>query len=315
VTRTPDPIITNDFPVNLAVAARPAKLLACVRQVLPLPFYELPTTGQMRGDPVQFHPHKEDGLGTDADWDKWGEIDPYFGVLSSDEYRTENLNAESEAKFFRSGEEYIGQTLDEIRSHLDKNYHPERSLDFGCGVGRLLIPLAGLSKEAIGVDVSDHMLAEASSNCQKRNIQNVSLIKSDDDLTKLTGTFDLIHSFIVLPHIPEERGLALIEAMLRHLDPGGVVAIHFYYRCDAPKATRALVKLRYALPIANYARNLIRGRPMREPAMQLHTYDLEAVISLLSGAGVSSIYLRPYSEQGFQSVALYGQKSDATAPK
>jgi SAM-dependent methyltransferase len=267
------------------------------------------------GDSVIFHPRKEGCLGTDADWDKWGEIDPYFGVLSSDEYRTENLNAQSKAKFFRSGEQYIGQTLDEIRSHLDKDYHPERSLDFGCGVGRLLIPLAGLSKEAVGVDVSDHMLAEASSNCQKRSVNNVSFIKSDDALSNLTGTFDLIHSVIVLQHIPEKRGMLLIDSLLRHLDPGGVVAIQFYYGSDAPKAIRGLVKLRYKLPVANYARNLIRGRPLREPAMQLHTYDLNAVISLLEDAGVSSIYLKPFKDHGFRSVALYGQKSSTAAPE
>lgn len=269
----------------------------------------------MPGWSTRFFLNKDNYLGTDADWEKWGEIDPYFGVLSSDEFRTENLNEESEAKFFRSGEEYIGRTLNEIRSHLDKDYHPKRSLDFGCGVGRLVIPLAGLSEKVVGVDVSDHMLAEASSNCQKRNIENVSLVKSDDGLTKLTGTFDLIHSFIVLPHIPAKKGMRLLEAMLRHLDPGGVVAIQFYYRCDAPKAVRALVKLRYALPLANYARNLIRGRPLREPAMQLHTYDLEAIISLLSEAGVSNVFLRTFSEQGFQNVALYGQKPVTPVPQ
>lgn len=270
---------------------------------------------QMSGYSIGFFPPKDDGLGTDADWDKWGEIDPYFGVLSLDEYRTENLNEEGEAEFFRSGDEYIGQTLGEIRSHLDKHFRPERSLDFGCGVGRLVIPLAGLSKQVVGVDVSDYMLAEASSNCQKRNIGNVSFVKSDDSLTKLTGTFDLIHSFIVLQHIPEKRGMRLIEAMLRHLDPGGVMAIQFYYRCDAPKAVRALVKLRYALPAANYARNLLRGVPMREPAMQLHTYDLEAVISLLNEAGVSSIHLKLFRHNEFRSVALYGQKSDIATPR
>ena len=153
------------------------------------------------------------------------------------------------------------------------------------------------------------MLAEASSNCQERNIENVSFVKSDDDLTKLTGTFDLIHSHIVLQHIPEKRGMHLIKALLRHLDPGGVIAIHFFYHCDAPKAVRALVKLSYVLPIANYARNLVRGRPVREPAMQLHTYDLESVINLLDEAGVSSIYLKSFRSYEFRGVLLYGQKS------
>lgn len=252
-------------------------------------------------------------MGTDTDWDKWGEIDPYFGVLSSDEYRADNLTEELQAKFFRSGDDYVNRTLTNVRNHLDADYRPVRSLDFGCGVGRLVIPLAGLSNTVVGIDVSDHMLAEAASNCQKRNIENVSFVKSDDNLTKLTGTFDLIHSCLVLQHIPTKRGMQIIDALLKHLEPGGIVAIQFYYRCDAPKAVRALVKLRYNLPVANTVRNLIRGRPLREPAMQLHTYNLEAVISMLKAAGVDSIYLNPFRHVEFQSVALFGQKSDGAA--
>lgn len=248
-------------------------------------------------------------MGTDADWDKWGEIDPYFGVLSSDEYRSDNLNEESKAAFFCSGAEYIDRTLATVREHLDADYRPTASLDFGCGVGRLVMPLAGLSRTVVGVDVSDHMLAECAANCRKNDIENVSFVKSDDGLTNLAGKFDLIHSYLVLQHIPTNRGMQLLQGLLQHLEPGGVVAIQFYYRCDAPKLIRALVKLRYKLAIFNAIRNLFRGRPLREPAMQLHTYDIEAVITLLNAAGVKSIYLRPFRTPEFQNVALYAQKS------
>lgn len=251
-------------------------------------------------------------MSTDADWDKWGATDPYFGVLSSDEYHAENLNEESREKFFQSGDKYIGRTLADVRSHLDADYEPKRCVDFGCGVGRLVIPLAGLSEKVIGIDVSDHMLSEAASNCRKKNIQNVSFVKSDDDLTKLAGAYDFIHSCLVLQHIPTKRGMRLVNALLQHLEPGGVVAIQFYYRCDAPRIIRALVKLRYKLPVANAARNLIRGRSLSEPTMQLHVYDLEAMISLLKDCGVDSIYLRPFRHDEFQSVVLYGQKTKST---
>ena len=248
-------------------------------------------------------------MGTDADWDKWGEIDPYFGVLSSDEYRSDNLNEESRAAFFRSGAEYIDRTLATVRKHLDADYRPTASLDFGCGVGRLVMPLAGLSQTVVGVDVSDHMLAESAANCRNNKIENVSFVKSDDGLTKLAGKFDLIHSCLVLQHIPTKRGMQLLQGLLQHLEPGGVVAIQFYYHCDAPKLIRAIVKLRYKLTILNAIRNLLRGRPLREPAMQLHTYDIQAVVTLLNAAGVKNIYLRPFSTPDFQNVALYAQKT------
>ncbi len=178
-------------------------------------------------------------------------------------------------------------------------------MDFGCGVGRFVIPLTGLSEKVVGIDMSDHMLAEAASNCGRKNIENVSLVKSDDDLTQPTGSYNLIHSCLVIQHIPVKRGMRRVNGLLHHLAPGGVVAIQFYYRCDAPRIIRALVKLRYKLPIANAVRNLIRGRPLSEPAMQMHTYDLDAVVDLLKACGVESIYLHPFRQGEFQSVARY----------
>jgi SAM-dependent methyltransferase len=249
-------------------------------------------------------------LSTDNDWDKWGEIDPYFGVLSSDEYHADNLSDESRANFFQSGEKHIGRVLANARRHLDADFQPARSLDFGCGVGRLVIPLAGLSEKVVGVDVSDHMIREATSNCQKKQIENVSFVKSDDGLTQLGGSFNLIHSCLVLQHIPTNRGMQFIEALLGHLEPGGVVVIQFYYACKAPKLIRSLVKLRYKLPIANAARNLLRGRPLSEPAMQLHTYDFGSIIDMFKAVGVDSFYFQPGNHGEFQNVTLYAQKSN-----
>jgi len=248
-------------------------------------------------------------MGTDRDWDKWGETDPYFGVLSADEYRSGNLNEQMRAKFFRSGSDYIANVMTEIHTHLDTSFQPTASLDFGCGVGRLVIPLAGISDVVTGVDVSDHMLEETRSNCVQRGLENVSLVKSDDELSQLHGSFDLIHSCIVLQHIQTRRGMNIIESLLDHLAPGGVMAIQFYYRCDAPRLIRSLVKLRYRFPIANYVRNIVRGSPWNEPAMQLHTYDLDKVLDLLKAAGASNVYLRPFTFGEFQSVALYAQKA------
>ncbi|MGI9201714.1 MAG: class I SAM-dependent methyltransferase [Woeseiaceae bacterium] len=250
-------------------------------------------------------------MGTDRDWDKWGASDPYFGVLSADEYRSDNLDEQKLAKFFRSGSDYIGNVMTEIRSHLDASFEPKASLDFGCGVGRLVIPLAGISDSVTGVDVSDHMLEETRANCDQRGLENVSLVKSDDELSQLHGSFNLIHSCIVLQHIQTRRGMKIIESLLDHLAPGGVMAIQFYYRCDASRVVRFLVKLRYRFAIANIARNIVRGSRWNEPAMQLHTYDLDKVLDLLKAAGASSVYLNPFTFGEFQSVALYAQKSSA----
>jgi 2-polyprenyl-3-methyl-5-hydroxy-6-metoxy-1,4-benzoquinol methylase len=99
----------------------------------------------------------------------------------------------------------IEEVITDVRKHLDKNFVPRKVLDFGCGVGRLLIPLSKLCEEVVGTDVSDSMLAKADKGLKKRDIHNFQLLKSDDDLLLLNGKLDFIHSYIVFQHIPVKR--------------------------------------------------------------------------------------------------------------
>ena len=70
--------------------------------------------------------------------------------------------------------------LSNIHKHLDPGFQPINALDFGCGVGRLVIPLAKISTSAVGIDVSESMLAEARKNCELNSVHNIDLVKSDD---------------------------------------------------------------------------------------------------------------------------------------
>jgi 2-polyprenyl-3-methyl-5-hydroxy-6-metoxy-1,4-benzoquinol methylase len=148
---------------------------------------------------------------TDKDWRILGEIDPYWAVITSEQFKKDNLTEESLNTFFQTGEFYIESILEIIHQHLDPTFVMDRVCDFGCGVGRLVIPLSRHCKEILGIDVSPSMLRECEENCQKMKVNNYSLILSENDkLDGLTGKFSLIHSFIVFQHIPVERGIDLI---------------------------------------------------------------------------------------------------------
>ena len=41
--------------------------------------------------------------GTDLEWQKWGEQDPYFAVITEPRFRSANLTAEAKQQFFDSG--------------------------------------------------------------------------------------------------------------------------------------------------------------------------------------------------------------------
>ena len=158
----------------------------------------------------------------DRAYDRVGQTEPYYGVITLERYLSANLNAVALREFFESGETQVASVLATIRTRFAADFKPRRALDFGCGVGRILSPLAREAGQAIGVDVSDAMMAEAARNCRERKLTNVSFVKSDDRLSRLEGTFDLIHSSIVFQHIVPRRVEMMVRGLLAHLEPGGV---------------------------------------------------------------------------------------------
>lgn len=249
-------------------------------------------------------------MGTDKDWEIWGSKDPYFGVLSLEQFRQGSLSEADRAKFFESGDNHVDELLSTIRARFQPNFAPDRSLDFGCGVGRLLIPLARRSGSAVGVDVSRSMLAEAERNCVRMGATNVQLVESDDCLSKAGHAFDLVHSHIVFAHIDPKRGHAIIKALADRVVPGGFIAVQVLYVCHAARLTRALVRLRYKFRPANALRNILRGRPLSEPPMQLHVYDLPALLVMLRQSGFGDpLLITGELDETFGSVVIVAQRS------
>ncbi|RNF84267.1 class I SAM-dependent methyltransferase [Montanilutibacter psychrotolerans] len=253
-------------------------------------------------------------MGTDRDWENWGRNDPYFGVISDESFRAERMTDQARAAFFRMGDEHVERLLATIGERFQPGFRPEASLDFGCGVGRLLIPLARQSDRATGVDISPAMLAEARRNCELMGIDNVELIGSDDGLSQARGEYDLVHSHIVFAHIDPRRGHRLIEAMASKVRPHGYIAVQVLYACTAPRWIRALVKLRYRFPLLNAVRNILRGRPAGEPPMQLHVYDLPTILRTLNrlGFGEALLITDKFSNGEFDSVVLVARRGAAS---
>src|SRR5205807_6989919 len=75
-------------------------------------------------------------------WHKWGKENPFYGVLSHPKFLNANLNEQSREEFFQSGERHVNHVYHVIQTKLRDDFQPSRVLDFGCGVGRLLIPFA-----------------------------------------------------------------------------------------------------------------------------------------------------------------------------
>jgi SAM-dependent methyltransferase len=246
---------------------------------------------------------------SDRDWELFGKSDPYYAVLTAPEFHGQ-LSDAARAKFFESGEEHIETMLSIIRERLDPAFAPRRSLDFGCGVGRLLIPLARRCDEVTGVDVSSSMLAEARRNCDAAGLDNVRLFQGDDELTAVSGSFDFVHTYIVLQHIPVARGEQLVRRLASLLAPGGVGMFHVPYSTGRESVLKRLLYwARVNAPGGKAALNLARGRSLTAPFMQMNAYSVSRLLDSLFDQGCREVHLRFSDHAGARGVLLFARKA------
>ncbi|MFL5954449.1 MAG: class I SAM-dependent methyltransferase [Gaiellaceae bacterium] len=223
---------------------------------------------------------------SDRVWRQLGRTDPYSAIINHD----------SQAGFFESGERHVEEVL-QLVDRLSPAFRPSSVLDFGCGVGRLVIPFAGRFDEVVGVDVSEAMLEEARRNAGAQGCSNVDFA-TDLALLGHRRTFDLVHSYIVLQHIPERRGLAILAQLVDLIGPGGVGAIHVQYARDASRLRACGHWLRLRMPFGRTIGNLAQGLPARSPLVEMHTYDAGDVLRLLQTKGCREALLSFTSDTG-----------------
>jgi 2-polyprenyl-3-methyl-5-hydroxy-6-metoxy-1,4-benzoquinol methylase len=246
---------------------------------------------------------------SDEAWREFGRRDPYFGVLSHEEYHVDAIDDRTRARFFASGEEDVRRTCEWVE-RLFGPFTPARALDFGCGVGRLVIPLARRAGRVTGVDISEDMLAEARRNCEAQGVRNVDLVLSDDTLSRVQGEFDFIHSFIVFQHMPPERGEAILSRLLDHLAPDGIGALHFTFATRIPPARRAVQRIRKSVPLVHNALNLLQRRPLLYPLMQMNAYDMNRIYSILLERGCHQLNTRFTDHGGYIGAMLFFRKHE-----
>ncbi|HEY1374929.1 MAG TPA: class I SAM-dependent methyltransferase [Candidatus Binatia bacterium] len=244
---------------------------------------------------------------TDWEWECWGATDPYFAVLTQEKYHAAALSPERREEFFESGRAYVAHIFDTIRGRLDPDFVPKRVLEFGCGVGRLVIPLAAACDSVVAVDVSPSMLAEARANCAAQAAHNVEFHLSDDSVTGFGENYDLIHSFTVFQHIPMARGERIVARLLELLAYGGVGVVHLvYYSPYRPRKIIGLV--RKSLFWGGQLINLISGRGFFSLGMQMNGYNFNRTLLVLQQNGVRDFYAEFTDHGGFLGVVLYFKK-------
>ena len=238
-------------------------------------------------------------------WEDFAVNDAYYGVATFDKFRRPNLDSAAKEDFFQSGREHVAQIWNEIESAFRVKMRPRRALDYGCGVGRILIALAEKCETVVGVDIAAGMLAETRRNCADRKIENVCLQSAGDFLAADPETFDLVHSFIVLQHIDPQIGDEIIEQMVKRLEPGGIGMLHVTYFDPSPAFKKLRFRVYRDVPFVHTSLNVIRGK--REPLMPMYEYDLNRIYQILQANGCGSTFAR-FTDHGWLGMMIFFQK-------
>ena len=241
-------------------------------------------------------------------WERLAQTDPYFAVLTDARYHRDDLTEAALQEFFRSGEERVSRVFETSRTRLDSAFRPERALDFGCGVGRVTIPFAALSRSVVAVDASDAMLRETRRNCDARDVMNVETVPGNSALSKVSDSFDLIHSYIVFQHIPGREGESLLRKLIELLRQNGIGVLHFTYGERHGLVMRLLKWAQKSLPYAHEAMNLVRGRAPGSPLMQMNCYSLDRVLGILQDTACDDCHLRFTRHGPYDGVMVFFRK-------
>jgi SAM-dependent methyltransferase len=248
---------------------------------------------------------------TDAHWKEWGRFDPYRAVLFDEKYRQDLLSRNLD-DFFETGRLHVASLMKKLKL-LYPDLAFDTAVDFGSGVGRLAIPLALRFRRVIGVDISPDMLTESRKNCAKFGITNAEFVISDDPLSRVPSNVQFVHSLLVLQHIAMKRGLQIVGRLAERLAPGGVCALHVPIDRPLSLSKKIIYFGKHALPGSRYLFNLLQGKRINEPLMQMNPYPIGTVCDILQGAGVRDIWILPFAGSQ-RDVMFLGRKTAPAIP-
>jgi SAM-dependent methyltransferase len=250
-------------------------------------------------------------------WELLAQTDPYWAVLSSEEFRDGALTPSAEQKFWDSGQLHIDHVFAVIRNELDPGFQPRVCLDFGCGIGRNLVPLAERADRAIGLDASSTMVRRAADRLASRQVENGELLVVDRqiDAERVTewGPVDFIHSVLVFQHIVAEDGFALFDQLLDLLAAGGHGFVQFHCQDPGSELVRAVRELRLRHRWFNSLVVRSRLRPFTDSLVMLYEYDVLELLRHLAAHRIADVVVeRTEAGPGGYDVRLYFSKFAGT---
>lgn len=164
-------------------------------------------------------------------WDTLGRIDPLWATLSRPDKKG---NKWDHKEFFGTGEQELNEIIQYLKS-LAVTLKRKRTLDFGCGIGRVTRAMGTYYDEVHGVDIAPSMIALAKKH--NRQVKNCTFHLNKVSNLRLfpSKSFDFVYSSRTLQHMKPRYAKEYIREFLRILVPGGVLVFQLPSEYDASK--------------------------------------------------------------------------------
>ena len=146
-------------------------------------------------------------------WNNFAKTNPYY-------YIDTNFKGES-FEFWQRGI----QQADLIMKNITKTLPQNTVLDFGCGLGRVLLPMSKYFTTSIGVDVSSEMIKLLNQHAVNQKCTVKSYLTTEN---WQQHQYDLIYSVLTFQHIENfELIKNYIQQIAKNLNKGGIAYLHF----------------------------------------------------------------------------------------
>ncbi len=148
----------------------------------------------------------------------------------------------------------------------------DRVLEIGAGTGIFSMPIAGLCRELVAVDISGRMLSVLERKAAAGHINNIRCIAGNITTMNIPGTFDAVCAFSSLEYVPNMTGL--LKRLTPHLKPGG----RLYFTTAHCSFFRFFTQV---------------GNAMRQ-GVWLHARTRSEVIRMLAAAGMRPVRIETH---------------------
>jgi len=247
------------------------------------------------------------GIAQDPRWNEIARREPYFAIITDPRFLRSQFNAAARHDFFATGEALVEHIFHVAKHRLAPDFAPTAILDFGCGVGRLTIPLArraaGRGGAVLGVDRSPEMLEISRGEAQSAGVANITFARANE--IQPSQSFDLICCYLVFQHLAPDEVHALTGDLISHLVPGGVLVLHVPVRSRVSTVVSITRTLRSKVPFANALANTLKGNPPGRPFIQARAHSLVDIVDVAQRRGIGNFHLEFDRHEQLDTVMIY----------